>query len=285
MQEKLTTNRVSALEFQKRLAIAFWQKGDYENAKRVAREVLEDEILPEDGISFYIILGMCEISAGKFDAALDVHREGRSLLDVCPDTVLCAKFRNGMAITLRNLKRYDEAFEEYTAVRVLMEEAGDAEGYAQAGNNIANLMIDAGNPAGAYEYLDAAQKVCADPGIRCQIFNTRARALLVEGKIEEARSAALTSLELTAGAEEERLYFEHLATYLEACGVNLDIDKLKHAVEAGEIRRALTEANGSVYRAAQVLNLTCEGLRWKLEHKHRDLLHLRTPPRKSPANK
>jgi tetratricopeptide (TPR) repeat protein len=60
-------------------------------------------------------------------------------------------------------------------------------------------------------------------------------------------------------------------------GGSLD-DEVKH-FEAQLIKRALDQSNGSVTRAARLLNITHQGLAWSLQNKHKHLLHSRTPVR------
>jgi len=47
--------------------------------------------------------------------------------------------------------------------------------------------------------------------------------------------------------------------------------------ERGEIAEALDEAGGSVTRAARALGLTHQGLSYMINHRHQELLTLRTP--------
>jgi tetratricopeptide (TPR) repeat protein len=60
-------------------------------------------------------------------------------------------------------------------------------------------------------------------------------------------------------------------------GGSLD-QEVKH-FEAQLIKRALDQANGSVTRAARLLNITHQGLAWSLQNKHQHLLRARTPVR------
>jgi tetratricopeptide (TPR) repeat protein len=287
MNEILIKESSIAFETSRELAVGLWSKGDYDDARKVLLDIrvnmagLDGEQL----LTLYINLAMVERSAGNFEEALTIHRQAAPLAEACANFVLKAKYHNGLAITYRRLKQYDSAFQEYTAVSVFMEHAGDLKGCAEAQNNIGNLMIDAGNPSEAHTHLDIALRVCSDPASEAQIYDTRARALAAEGKIGEAQRAATSALLLTLQADNERLLYEHLATFFEVGGVSFDADKLKHAIEARDIRKALTESKGSIYRASMSLGLTWQGLQWKLENQHQDLLFLRNPKRRSPAAK
>lgn len=150
-----------------------------------------------------------------FDGALVTHNLVRPLVAQTADRDLAGKVIHGRAVTLRELGRYSEAFDEFNAARRLFVKTGNLYGLASSDNNQALLLIAAARPREAHMFAARAR----DTWDRLGLFNlcaeaddTRARAFLAEGRLSEAREYANRSVATLEGANEVRALKVSLAT-------------------------------------------------------------------------
>lgn len=154
-------------------------------------------------------------SLNDFDGSLVTHNLVRPLVHLTRDKDLAGKVTHGRAVTLRELGRHLEAFDEFNAARRLFVRTGNLYGLASTDNNQALLLIAANRPREAHMFAARARDVWERLGIFnlcAEADDTRARAFLAEGRLSEAREYANRSVAALEGTPEVRALKVSLAT-------------------------------------------------------------------------
>jgi tetratricopeptide (TPR) repeat protein len=157
--------------------------------------------------------------AGEFREALRVHHFSAPFAAETSDDVLAGNHHHGLAITLRELHRFEESEESFRDAEKCYRSAEHFPYLASTYNNLAVLMIVSACPSMAFEHLEDAQALCLRFGLRtlwaeCQ--DTRARALMVEGRFGEAVLCAAQSVFVLESVGESRALDVSKATLVEA---------------------------------------------------------------------
>ncbi|HVF87567.1 MAG TPA: tetratricopeptide repeat protein [Pyrinomonadaceae bacterium] len=218
-------------EAQNELAFCYWREGAFDEARVVLREVLDN--LPDDGgnladrggeqraVALLRLAGV-ENSATRFNDSLNLLNEAAPLFAASANHALKGKFHNELATNLRDLaaaenreEYLDRALVEYAAASFHFEEAGHARYCAAVENNLGGLFLNNGRYAEAHQHLDRARKlfVALKDHVRtAQVDETRARALLAEGRAREAERAIASALDTLERGDEDALLAEALTT-------------------------------------------------------------------------
>lgn len=265
----------------KDMAVELYQRGKYDKAAHHARKALEgqDSLTFQATIHWTMLLSMCERAQGRDEESLRIQLEISPLVESLSDDVreevfLKAKYHNGLAITYKKLKRYDKAFEEYTAAAIYHEMAGEREARAEIESNLANLLIEAGQPGKAHEYIDRALADCSDPATIGQMEDVQARAFHAQNEPRAALLKAATSVLRLLATENEKALDDSVATLATLATY------WPQMREAERIKKALIDAGGHVETAAKLLGYkNRQTLENKLNRKYKFLETYRTPPR------
>lgn len=238
----------------KDMAVELYRRGKHDKAALMARKALENRGTLEivEVIQWSVLLGMCERAVGRDEEALRIHLElsplVESLREDCPeDNLLRGKFHNGLAITYKKLGQYDKAFQEYTAASYYHELAGAIKEHAEIESNIANLLIQVGQPGDAHEHLDKAMRGCDDSVTIGQIEDVKAKAHFAERNTRLALRVAATSVLRLLSAGNEQALDDSVAT-LAQIATYWPLMR-----EAERIKKALRDAGGHVESAATAL--------------------------------
>jgi tetratricopeptide (TPR) repeat protein len=186
-------NRAKASEAQYELGICYFRSGAFDEARIVLDEALIGVPTEQQG---KIIIGqtIVEIYTGRYEEAQNILNAARPLFDKASHA-LKGRWHGHMGLVLRRLGQgrteiLDKAIIEFTAAIYHYEQAGHERYCGNNLNNLAMLLYRVGRFQEAYEHLDRAHSIFArlkDAGSIAQVEETRARALLVEERHEEAR--------------------------------------------------------------------------------------------------
>jgi DNA-binding NtrC family response regulator len=232
-------------EAQTDLAYCYWREGAYDEARITLKDALskltgadaEERAIP------LLRLAIVEVASTRNNDALRVLTEAAPLFGENAGAARRGNFHMVLAIVLdllsvgENREDYaDRAFLEYTAASVLFEQAGHTRYLARVENNLGFLHFKAARFAQAYEHLERARRLFSsfnDSGSVAQVDDTRARAMLAEGRNEEAEKVIRAAVRTLEDGDEKSLLAEALTTW----GVAL-ARRGRH----GEARRVLQDA-------------------------------------------
>ncbi|PYS80134.1 MAG: hypothetical protein DMF67_14675 [Acidobacteria bacterium] len=209
---------------QTELAVCYWREGAYDEARVVLRQALGD-LSESDGelrALALIRLALVERSSNRYDAALDIFNEAAPLVEATGNDALKGKFHHNFADALENLGRaegrpenFDRALIEYAAASYHFEQAGHAGHRARVENNLGFLFNNIGRHAEAHEHLQRARALFVglkDAGSVAQVDETRARVLIAEGRLGEAKRVARSAVRGLEAGGQQALLAEALTT-------------------------------------------------------------------------
>jgi tetratricopeptide (TPR) repeat protein len=185
------------VEASRELAKSLWREGKFDEAREVLSPVIALPGVPRDlVIATTCVLSIVEQCGGRPRKAIEILRVAEGLVVATRDAILRGQWLNTMGINLKLVRDHDSALTHLTAA-VESHELGKAFDYAaQSRANIGNLFIDLEKPDIAHNYLDAVLCRCETPEIIAQALESKARALLMEGRHDEAEKCALRSVAL-----------------------------------------------------------------------------------------
>jgi len=242
------------------LAYCYWREGAFEEARVMLRDVLgrlpntEGEIKANALVRSAIV----ELSANRNNDALRLLTEAAPLVEASSSHALKGKYHTNLGIILKNLGNdeqredyRDRALVEFAAASFHFEQAGHTRYRARNENNLGFLYFKAGRFVEAHEHLDRARRLfisLKDSGVVAQIDETRARALLAQGRNAEAERIARLAVRTLEKGDERFALAEALATHGTA------LARLGHYEQArSTLQRAVEVAQqaGSLDRAGQ----------------------------------
>src|SRR5205807_1587409 len=94
---------------------------------------------------------------------------------------------------------FDRALMQFTAASLSFEKAGHKRYLAAVENNLGFLFVHLHRFEEAHEHLDRARSVLVgfnDKGLVAQVDDTRARALLGQGRIDQAEAVAAAAVKV-----------------------------------------------------------------------------------------
>src|SRR5205085_4422766 len=166
---------------------------------------------------------MVERSSTRFGDALRIHQENATLVEATGSHALKGKYHNELATVLKNIGAaehredyIDRALVEYAAASYHFEQAGHVRYRACVENNLGMLFLTAGRFAEAHEHLDSARALLIsleDKTHTAQVDETRARALLAEGRYAEAEAVARAAVRALEQGGEQSVLAEALTTH------------------------------------------------------------------------
>jgi DNA-binding NtrC family response regulator len=207
------------------LAYCYWREGAFDEARVMLREALNqltDADIELKGVAL-LRSAIVERSTQRFNDGLRILTEAAPLFEEITNESLKGRFHVGLATILKNLgaaeKRedyIDRALVEYAAASYHFERAGHTSYRAAVENNLGSLFFKAGRVEEAYEHLDRARRLFAglkDEVHTAQVDETRARALLAEGRNAEAEKVVRSAVRTLEKGGEQALLAEALTTH------------------------------------------------------------------------
>jgi len=206
------------------LALCYWRQGAFDEARLILKDALvrlsESDL--ETNLIGLIRLGMLEKAAGRYSDALKAYAEAAPLVERIDTHAIKGTFHNELAGLLTRLgvaeeseARIDRALVEYAAASYHFEQAGHLRFRASVENNLAYLLLRIRRFAAAHAHLDCARSLWLElKDVKCvaQSDDTRARALLDEGRLVEAEAFARQSVRALEGGGEQSILAEALTT-------------------------------------------------------------------------
>jgi tetratricopeptide (TPR) repeat protein len=212
------------LEGQTELANCYWREGGYDEARDILTGVIDQlSIDSELKAKAVLRLAIVERAANRFHDALRILTDYASLFEKINNHTVKGGYYNGLGLVFKNLaaseKRedyLDRAFVEYAAASVNFEQAGHTPYCALVENNLGCLFFKAGRFKEAHEHLNRARHLFStlkDKGSIAQVDDTRARALIAEGRNSEAEDAARAAVRVLEQGGRQSLLAEALTTH------------------------------------------------------------------------
>jgi tetratricopeptide (TPR) repeat protein len=218
LNEKVAEARVD-------LAICYWREGGLDEARVTLRSALDTlgDLESEQRLRALLNTAIIEQVATRYNEALRIYREAAPLFETSTNNSLKGKFHNSFAIALKGLglsldreDYIDNALVEFSAARFHFEQAGHKRFRARVENNEGFLFASLGRFKEAYEHLDRARALhlsVGDHGGAAGADDTRAQALLLEGKNEVAEKIARAAVRFLERGGEQSILAEALTTH------------------------------------------------------------------------
>lgn len=251
--------RARAAEARIELALCYWREGAFDEGRVTLREALtllseSDRELRARALLRCITI---ERSDGKLDVALELLADEDGLFGSLDDHYLSGCFHSMRALTYNNLLESgaagdyaDRALIESAAASHHFEQSGHGRYQARVENNYGKLLVAMNRPAEAHSHLSYARGLFAglnDRGSVAQVDETRARALIAEGRFDEAVEVIEHAITVFGQGGEQALLAEALTT------AGVAFARARRADEAkARLMRAVevAEAAGARQRAA-----------------------------------
>lgn len=212
-------------EAQIELCTCYWREGAYGEARIVLSEARSHPTGEDNELRAVALLrsAIVEMDAGRQSYALRICIEAAPLFEKLNNDAVRGKFHNVFANLLVNVGRLespedyiDRALIEYAAASFHFERAGQRRHQACVENNLGFLFCTIKDFAKAHEHLDRAQALFTgmrDSVHTAQVDDTRARALLAEGRVAEAERLVRSAVRTLERGGEQSLLAEALRTH------------------------------------------------------------------------
>ena len=207
------------------IAICYWREGGLDEARVTLRHVLDNlaDSHSEQRLRALLNSAIIEKVSTRDLEALRIYREAAPLFDLSSNHALKGKFHNSHATLLKSLglsenreDYLDMALVEFAAASFHFEQAGHHRFQARVENNVGFLFASIGRFREAQDHLDSAQRLfvsLGDHGAAAWSDDTRAQALLLEGKNEEAERVARSAVQTLKRGGEQTLLAEALTSH------------------------------------------------------------------------
>jgi CheY-like chemotaxis protein len=222
--EKLgETNR--AIAARSDLALCYWRQGAFDEARVLLLDInsRSAECDEETGAVALIRRALVEKTAGRYDSALSIYNEAAPIVERTNSDALKGTLHNGLGTVLNCLalgdqseELIDRALVEFAAASFHFEQAGHHRFRARVENNLGYLFFTVHRFKEAHLHLDRARMLFLEVGdveTAAQAEDTRARALLAEGRLREAERLARSAVQTLEKGDEQALLAEALTTY------------------------------------------------------------------------
>jgi tetratricopeptide (TPR) repeat protein len=230
------------------LAVCYWRGGSFGEARIVLQDILKDGFIFSDEITGKILLRLVsvEISAKNFDTASNLVDKAVSTLGGKGSFLLQGKLFFYRAFTLRSLGEDQcksslllAAVENYQKAGLFYEKAKHYIYAAAAESNAGNVYRILDEYSNAHSCFDRAIYLYTkvkDKVHIAQVYENKAQILLAEGKIEDAKLAAHTSVEMLSQGDEKSILSESLTTLAIVLSRGGNVDKaIETFMEAKEV--------------------------------------------------
>lgn len=226
------------------LGICYFRKGACDEARIIFNEALNGATVEQHG---KIVIGrtIVEFLTGHCEEARDILIEAKPFFDNASDA-LKGRWHGHMGLLHRRIARgrieyLDRAIIEYTAAIYHYELAGHIRYCGNNLNNLAFILYRLGRFTEAHEHLDKAHLIFSrlrDKGNLAQVEETRARALIAEGRYKDAWRVITGVVDILERCGESALLVDALTNKAIVQGRLGDrtrsIQTFKHAIKLGE---------------------------------------------------
>jgi tetratricopeptide (TPR) repeat protein len=246
------------------LGICYWREGALDEARITFDAAIHrlGDLESTQRLRALLNKALVEEVSSRSKEALRILSESEPLFEHSANHALKGKFHNEFGTVLKNTglaerreDYIDRALMQYTAASVELEQVGNDRALANVENNLGFLFAHLGKFEEAYGHLDRALSMAArlkDKGLSAQFEDTRARALLGEGRLEQAEAAANSAVEGFREGDEQ----SHLAAALTTHAVVLARRGL-HTDALGMLNEAVgVAAQGGDTETAGLASLT-----------------------------
>lgn len=241
------------------LAICYWREGALDEARVLLRETIERASSEPDVVARALVnMSVVEISAQRFQAALDALREAWPLFELSRNKLARGRFHTQRGLAFCNLAAsenredyFDRALEEYAMASRYFEEGGHMRYLARVENNVGNLLYSLQRYSAALSHMDRARALLItlkDAGTVAQINEARAKVFLALERYHEAETAATGAVHVLEQGDETSLLAEALITH------GIALTRLSKEAQARRVfQRAaeVAERGGDFLRAGQ----------------------------------
>lgn len=232
------------------LALCYMREGAFDEARinfKEALSKLKDEA-SDLRASILIRAGIVEERAGRFTDALQFYKQSEPLVEESSEDALKGSlFLNVGTVYTRLAEAQgredyrDLALIQYAAAGIHFEQAGHMRQFGRVENNLGFIYQSIGRFSEAHEHINRAREVflaLGDRGHIAEVDETRARALLAEGRYSEAARYARAAVKTLDRGDECSLLVEALTTHGVALArlgrFSAARSELNRAIEVGE---------------------------------------------------
>jgi CheY-like chemotaxis protein/tetratricopeptide (TPR) repeat protein len=206
------------------LALCYWREGAFDEARINLAEALSRLKSEDSDLKACVLIrsGMVERRSGRLIEALRCYEESAPLVEQSTEHALKGSFHNSFGAVLsrlagaENREDYlDRALIEYAAASFHFEQTGHVRYRARVENNLGYLLIAVSRFNEVYVHLDRARGLfleLGDVGAAAGVYETRARALLTEGRVGEAERVVRSAVKTLERGGEQALLAEALTT-------------------------------------------------------------------------
>lgn len=207
------------------LGLCYWREGAYDEARIQLSSAIEGVGDADDEIKAVLMVraGMIEIVAYRLVDARQIFNEALPLVQQSADQALQGTFHNLFAVLFKRLAEaehrndyFDKALIEYAAASFHFEQAGHIRFQGCVDINVGFVLSVLGRFAEAHVHLNRARDLflSIDDSVHlAQVNDTRARALLSEGRTVEAERSARSAVKNLEKGDERALLAEALTTH------------------------------------------------------------------------
>lgn len=228
------------------LALCYMREGAFDEARINFKEALS-KLKDEGGdlkATILIRAGIVEERAGRFTDALQLYKESVPLVEESSEDALKGSLYLNLGAVYTRLAEAegredyrDLALIQYAAASIHFEQAGHLRQCGRVENNLGFIYQSVGNFSEAYEHINRAHNIfleLGDRGYVAEVDDTRARALLTEGRYREAERYARAAVKTLDRGDECSLLVEALTTH------GIALARLgKYATARAELNRAI----------------------------------------------
>ncbi len=224
------------------VAWCYWREGAFDEARVTLREALSNLTDQDKELKAMALVRCAEVerAAVRLSDALRVLTEAAPLVEESSNHSLKGRFHNTLAMTLRGLsaaeKRadyLDRSLVEFAASSYHFEQAGHTAYRAAVENNLGFLFFKAGKFSEAYLHLDRARRLfrsLKDDVHSAQVDETRARAMLAQGRSSEAEKVVRSAVRTLEKGGEQAWLAEALTTHGTALARLGQIERARRAL-------------------------------------------------------
>jgi CheY-like chemotaxis protein len=207
------------------LALCYWREGALDEARINLQSALSRLENKNGDLKAVILIRYCmvEVRARRLNEALRLCNEAMPLVEQSKDEAVKGAFHNGFGLVFRKLADADPredyldlALIEYTAASFHFEQAGHTRYQGCVDINLGFLFYTLARFTEAHQYLDRARRSffeIEDHVHLAQVNDTKARALIAEGYLQEAEQFARSAVKTLGRGDEQALLAEALTTH------------------------------------------------------------------------
>jgi len=207
------------------LAICYLRSGALDEARVTLKQVVQRYAGQESEQKLRALLNLAVVEkrATRYRDALEIHTAAAPAFEKSNNHALRGKFHNEFATVLKNLglaehreDYIDRALVEYAAASIHFEEAGHKRFLAAVENNLGFLFTHLRKFDEAQRHLDRARLLFEgfkDQSLVAQTDDTRAKALLAQGRVREAEAIAARVVKVFKEGDEQSLLAAALITH------------------------------------------------------------------------